>query len=255
MLLDGVELTVVDNDRIELSNIHRQFLYVPADVGKYKVDVIRSKFAPKVDIRTFKCKVQDVGLGEYSKHDMIISSLDNIEGRMHLNYVYSMSSCKHLIDVGTEGYLGHCKVVSEGLPCLYCVKDLYRVDNTLGCSLRHPGVLDETNRHEVIMSLALRAQETHSEVYEYVLDNFNRLAGARGVEGSSIFEIKGVVENIVPSVGYVNSIAAALACINVIEILSGNTISFDFTFLNMNKTFVLNRVQLKKSSLCVLCNN
>ena len=37
------KIGVIDNDRVHLSNIHRQNLYDSKDINKYKVDVIKKK--------------------------------------------------------------------------------------------------------------------------------------------------------------------------------------------------------------------
>ena len=36
-------ITIADNDKISLSNLHRQTMYNTNDIGKYKVDVIKNK--------------------------------------------------------------------------------------------------------------------------------------------------------------------------------------------------------------------
>ena len=47
---------VIDHDKVNISNIHRQSLYNCKDIGKYKVNVVKQKIKlinPKVKIDTF----------------------------------------------------------------------------------------------------------------------------------------------------------------------------------------------------------
>ena len=46
-------LTISDMDKIELSNLNRQFLFRNEDIGKYKSDVVKErlrKYTPKMNI-------------------------------------------------------------------------------------------------------------------------------------------------------------------------------------------------------------
>ncbi len=48
---------IIDNDKVNISNIHRQSLYNSKDIGKFKVSVLKKKIKlinPQVKINTFK---------------------------------------------------------------------------------------------------------------------------------------------------------------------------------------------------------
>ena len=48
---------VIDDDKVSISNIHRQSLYNSKDIGKFKVNVVKQKIKlinPQVNIKTFK---------------------------------------------------------------------------------------------------------------------------------------------------------------------------------------------------------
>lgn len=251
----NIEMTLVDNDRVEISNLNRQLFFTKTDVGRYKTDVIRERICEKITVTTFCCLVQDVDYGVYAKHDIIVCALDNIEGRMHLNYMFKMLGCRCLVDIGVEGHLVHCKVVWQDSPCLYCIRDLYQDTETLGCTLRHPGTLSAVNRREVILALVSRAREQGLSVCKYVLPVFNQLARSRGVAETSQFEIEGIFRELRPAVVYINSIAASLAWMCMLRILK-NEKKYDFMFLNMNSNgFFVQKLRLTKSQSCVLCDS
>ena len=51
---------VVDHDKVNISNIHRQSLYNSKDIGKFKVCVLKKKIKlvnPEVKIKTFKERI------------------------------------------------------------------------------------------------------------------------------------------------------------------------------------------------------
>lgn len=251
----GIEMTLVDNDRVEISNLHRQLFFTRADVGRYKTDVICERLRGKITVTALSCPVQDVDSSVYAEQDIIVCALDNIEGRMHLNYMFKMLGCRCLVDIGVDGHLAHCKVVWQDSPCLYCIRDLYQDTETPGCTLRHPGALSAANRRDVILALASRAREQGHSVCEYVLPAFNQLARSRGVAAASRFEIEGIVRELRPSVVYINSIAASLAWTCILRVLRSER-KYDFMFLNMNNSgFFVQKLQLAKSKSCVLCDS
>ena len=51
---------VIDHDKVNISNIHRQSLYNSKDIGKFKVSVIKKKIKlinPEVKIKIFKERI------------------------------------------------------------------------------------------------------------------------------------------------------------------------------------------------------
>ena len=61
---------VVDNDKVNISNIHRQSLYNSKDVGKFKVNIAKKKVKlinPQIKIKTFRVRIEKKILKKYSK--------------------------------------------------------------------------------------------------------------------------------------------------------------------------------------------
>ena len=54
---------IVDNDKVSLSNLHRQSLYNTSDIGKFKVKVAKDKIKkinPHIEIAIYKIRLNDV---------------------------------------------------------------------------------------------------------------------------------------------------------------------------------------------------
>ena len=84
------EIHIIDLDKIDISNLNRQFLFRLKDVGRYKSEVA----AEFINKRVKRCKVvahigkiQDMSLDFYEQFNVFVAGLDNIEARQYLNLV------------------------------------------------------------------------------------------------------------------------------------------------------------------------
>jgi hypothetical protein len=85
-------ITVVDMDTIELSNLNRQFMFRTTDIGKYKSQVVADfikKRRPDVNITSMYSKIQEIvlknGLGWLRGFNSVVLCLDNQEARLWIN--------------------------------------------------------------------------------------------------------------------------------------------------------------------------
>lgn len=90
LALVGVgQLTVVDLDCIEHSNLARSVLYRSSDCGRPKAEVAGEavrQLNPDVQLRALHGNVMaDVGLGQFRDVDLVIGCLDNREARLWVN--------------------------------------------------------------------------------------------------------------------------------------------------------------------------
>jgi len=80
---------IVDQDKVELSNLNRQILFNTADLGKYKVIQAKSKINKiykKIKIKTFNQKVSISNINKISKnYDIICDGTDNFNTRYIIN--------------------------------------------------------------------------------------------------------------------------------------------------------------------------
>ncbi|TWR31442.1 thiamine biosynthesis protein [Mucilaginibacter pallidiroseus] len=80
---------IADGDTVSVSNLHRQILYGPADVGKSKVSVAAEKLRaqnPDVAIQEFGYLIApDNSIELTDKYDVIVDCTDNFEARYLIN--------------------------------------------------------------------------------------------------------------------------------------------------------------------------
>ena len=136
---------IVDNDKVNISNIHRQSLYNSKDVGKFKVSVIKQKIKsinPQVKIKTFKERIEKKNIEKIFKHyDFIIDGSDNFKTKFLLNE-YCLNHKKTLI-VGAiskmDGHVFTFNFENKNDPCLKCFYQTEPSDEILNCE--YEGIL------------------------------------------------------------------------------------------------------------------
>ncbi len=83
------KITIVDDDVVTLSNLHRQVLFTESDIGKNKVDVAKSKLKDlnkDVLIETIPARFdKNLGLKVIPTVDLVIDCSDNFETRYFLD--------------------------------------------------------------------------------------------------------------------------------------------------------------------------
>lgn len=115
---------IVDDDRITLDNLNRQFLYIPADVGRQKPEAAAAwlaRFSPDIrsEIYTHRLTRENADLVE--DFDLVVAAVDNIETRQLLNEACVRRGIP-LIDGGIRGWGGSLFYVKPGGgPCLACL--------------------------------------------------------------------------------------------------------------------------------------
>ncbi len=77
------ELILIDRDTVEESNLNRQVLFKPEDVGKKKTDVVEGwikKFNPEIKVKKFERICREA----VEESDVVLDALDNWESRKSL---------------------------------------------------------------------------------------------------------------------------------------------------------------------------
>jgi len=84
---------IVDHDKIDISNLHRQILFNEEDVNKFKVDIAEKrlkKINSKIKIKKFKTKIESNNINKIAKgYDLIIDGTDSFKSKLLINdYCY-----------------------------------------------------------------------------------------------------------------------------------------------------------------------
>ena len=136
---------VVDNDKVNISNIHRQSLYNSKDVGKFKVNSVKQKVKlinPQVKIKTFKQRIEEKNIEKiFKSYDFIVDGSDNFKTKFLLNK-YCLNRKKILI-VGAiskmDGHIFTFNFKNKNVPCLKCFYQDEPSDDILNCE--YEGIL------------------------------------------------------------------------------------------------------------------
>lgn len=149
--LEG-ELTITDMDTIEKSNLSRQFLFRPDDIGKMKSDSAakRSRIMnPHLKIVSHTNKVAKDTENVYTRkfwesQDVIVNALDNIDARKYVD-----SKCvefgKPLLESGTLGTKGNVQVIVPNITESYGSSNDPPENSIPVCTLKHyPSTIDHT---------------------------------------------------------------------------------------------------------------
>ena len=140
---------LIDDDIVNLSNIHRQSLFDTNDTNKSKVIVAAKKLKainPNVKITTYKKRLNNKNIGEIIKnYDLIIDGSDNFETKFLVN-----DNClkykKKLITGAISKFDGHVFTFNFKIKKTASLRDFYQEekinDDILNCEFE--GVLGTT---------------------------------------------------------------------------------------------------------------
>ena len=136
---------IIDDDKVNISNIHRQSLYDSKDIGKSKVIVIKKKIKlinPLVKIKIFKQRIEKKNIKKiFKNYDFIVDGSDKFKTKFLLNK-YSLKYKKILI-VGAiskmDGHIFTFDFKNKTDPCLKCFYQTEPSDNILNCE--YEGIL------------------------------------------------------------------------------------------------------------------
>lgn len=135
-------LGIVDNDKVELSNLNRQFIHNSKKIGLPKVssseDFIK-QLNPKINITNIYSKVDNINLKEHIRsNDIVIDCSDNFETRYLVNDI-CQNLQKNLIfgsAVKFDGQFTSFVPQNSLSPCLRCIfpEDRTNHHQTPSCS-------------------------------------------------------------------------------------------------------------------------
>ena len=175
---------VVDNDKVNISNIHRQSLYNSKDVGKFKVNVVKHKIKlinPQVNIKTFRVRIEKKNIEKILKnYHFIIDGSDNFKTKFLLNE-YSLKYKKVLI-VGAiskmDGHIFTFNFKNKKNTCLKCFYQSEPSDEILNCEYEGilgpvAGIVGNIQAMEVLKKILNLNKESNNKILILNLFNLN----------------------------------------------------------------------------------
>nr|CBN81071.1 NEDD8-activating enzyme E1 catalytic subunit [Dicentrarchus labrax] len=251
---------VVDMDTIDVSNLNRQFLFRPKDIGRPKADVaadfINSRIPGCCVVPHFK-KIQDLDETFYRQFHIIVCGLDSIVARRWMNGmllsllvyedgVLDPGSIIPLIDGGTEGFKGNARVILPGMTaCIDCTLELYPPQvNFPMCTIASMPRLPEHCIEYVRMLLwpketpfgdGVVLDGDDPEHIQWVYQRSLERAAEFNITGVTYRLTQGVVKRIIPAVASTNAVIAAACATEVFKIASS-------AYISLNNYMVFNDV-------------
>ena len=139
-------LGIVDNDKVSLSNIHRQTLYTEKDINKSKVKIAKKKLNeinPKTKINIFNYKLNKIKFKKIIKnYEYIIDGTDNFESKFLINDI-SLYYKKFLVVGAISKFDGHIFNFDFKIKNNPSLRDFYQeeiiTDDILNCE--YDGIL------------------------------------------------------------------------------------------------------------------
>ena len=137
---------IVDNDIVNLSNLHRQGLFTTSDLKKSKAKIAKiklNKINPKTKIQDYNVKLNKSNIKKIIKlYDIIVDGTDNFYTKFLIND-YCLKYKKKLISASISKFDGHVfsyNFKNNYEPCLRCFyqEDVISED-ILNCE--HEGIL------------------------------------------------------------------------------------------------------------------
>jgi molybdopterin/thiamine biosynthesis adenylyltransferase len=118
-------LRIVDHDKVELSNLNRQVLHWPADIGQTKVGSAQSKLKqlnPQLKIEAVEEKITQANISKLVEgFDLIVDAMDNLPTRYLLNKA-AIEKNIPFFHGAVYGFEGRALTVIPGKSaCLRCV--------------------------------------------------------------------------------------------------------------------------------------
>lgn len=230
------DIHVIDMDTIDISNLNRQFLFRPKDVGHPKATVAAEfimKRVPGCKVTPYFGKIQDKDESYYMQFNIIICGLDSIEARRWINATLvnmvdenNGESLKPLIDGGTEGFKGQARVIIPTMTsCYECSLDMLNKPTAFPiCTIANTPRLPE---HCIEWASVLEWPKVKGD-RKLDTDDPDHItwlytvAAARAkefkIEGVTWSLTQGVVKNIIPAIASTNAIIAASCCTEAFKI-------------------------------------
>lgn len=156
------EIGIVDYDTVELTNLHRQFLFSTQDIGKMKTDVAKERLEQlnnNTKIITYQLSLNETNIEDIiSNYDLVIDATDNY----YIRYIINDCCMKKSIPIcygSVVQFEGQVTSFMKDGPCLRCLfpepppNELIGSCNTSGVFPSMPSVIGNLQATEAVKIL------------------------------------------------------------------------------------------------------
>ncbi|GAA5821196.1 hypothetical protein JCM11251_004509 [Rhodosporidiobolus azoricus] len=265
-LMGFADVHVIDMDTIDISNLNRQFLFRPKDVGKSKA-LVAAEFVmnrvPGCKVTPYHGKIQDKDDDYYMQFNIVICGLDSVDARRWMSATLVNlvdpevpESLKPLIDGGTEGFKGQARVILPTITsCYECSLDMLTPPTAFPiCTIANTPRLPE---HCIEWASILewprvfkdkKLDNDDPEHIQWLYDTASKRAAEHNIPGVTWSLTQGVVKRIIPAIASTNAIISAACCneafkiatstnpyLNNYMMYTGNESVYTYTFEHQRK--------------------
>jgi len=175
-------LGLIDNDKVDISNLNRQILFKTDDIGKYKVVQAKkflNKINNKIKIKIYKDSLTKKNIKKIlNKYDIICDCSDNFATRYLINN-FCFKSKKILISAAINKFDAHIFNFdfSRNIPCYKCfmpeIPDEENKCDTEGILPTVAGIAGSLQANEVIKSILGKNNELVGKMIIFNTFNLN----------------------------------------------------------------------------------
>ncbi|MEG1488493.1 HesA/MoeB/ThiF family protein [Acinetobacter sp.] len=158
------QITLIDADTIEMSNLQRQIAYVEENIGFYKSEILAKRLKqinPHIRIESYASKLDESNAEQLiSTQDLVLDGCDNFTTRYLVNQICTQLNVP-LISASAIGFQGQLFMVEGDSACYECLfpKEEH-ANESLRCAdsgvlATTPNVMASLQAHHALLYLGL----------------------------------------------------------------------------------------------------
>ena len=158
------QITLIDADTIEISNLQRQIAYVEENIGFYKAEILAKRLKqinPHIRIENYNSKLDESNAEQLiSTQDLVLDGCDNFTTRYLVNQICTQLNVP-LISASAIGFQGQLFMVEGDSACYECLfpKEEH-ANESLRCAdsgvlATTPNVMASLQAHHALLYLGL----------------------------------------------------------------------------------------------------
>lgn len=121
----GVNLRIIDKDRIDITNLHRQVLYETGDIGRFKAVIAKEKLLsmnPEINVESHVADINEENAVDLIRgSNVVLDALDNFRSRFTLNEACVKLKIPSTYAAAIEDKISFTFMIPGETPCLRCI--------------------------------------------------------------------------------------------------------------------------------------